>query len=111
MARVARLVILLTLPARVSETHGDAWLRDAVALLSAHRDVERAEISSLAPGSRRHARNWDRLIELHLTDGAGASGWADTGPCGEWLADLRSLRLQPVVMLADTAPAMREDRA
>jgi hypothetical protein len=101
MARVVRLVILLTLPTPFSEEQGDAWLRDSVALLSAHREVERADVSSLAPGSRRCPCNWDRMIELHLRDGAGASDWADAGLCGEWLADLRSLRLQPVVLLAD----------
>ena len=101
--RVARLLILLTMPTRLSDEQGDAWLREAVAGLSAHRDVECADVSSLAPGSRRSPRNWDRMIELHLRDGAGADEWADTGPCGEWLADLRSLRLQPVVLLADAA--------
>lgn len=106
---VARLLILLTMPAPLSGEQGDAWLHDAVALLSAARDVERADVSSLAPGSRRCPRNWDRLIELHLRDGAGAGAWADAGRCGEWLADLRSLRLQPVVLLADTATVMRDE--
>jgi hypothetical protein len=46
------------------------------------------------------------MIELHLSDAVGASGWADTGLCGEWLADLRALRLAPVVLLADTASVM-----
>ncbi len=97
------------MPTPLSEEQGDAWLREAVARLSAHRDVERADVSSLAPGSRRCPRNWDRMIELHLTDGAGAGDWADTGPCAEWLADLRSLRLQPVVLLADTATVMPDE--
>ena len=107
---VARLLILLTMPTPLSEEQGDAWLREAVARLSTHRAVERADVSSLATGSRRCPRNWDRLIELHLKDGAG--DWADTGPCAEWLADLRSLRLAPVVLLADTATVLRnEERA
>ena len=110
--RVARVVILLTMPAPLAEEQGDGWLHDAVAVLSAHRDVERADVSRLAPGSRRCPRNWDRMIELHLAAGAGASEWADAGACGEWLADLRSLRLQPVVLVADTATVTpNEERA
>ena len=104
--RVARLLILLPMPRALSAEQGDAWLRDAVAGLSADRDVERADVSCLAPGSRRSPRSWDRMIELHLRDGAGASEWADTGPCAEWLADLRSLRLAPEVLVADATSVM-----
>jgi hypothetical protein len=99
--RVARLLILLTIPAPLSAERAEAWLHDAVAGLSAHEEVERAVLSRLLPGSRRFPRNWDRLIELHLCGGINAGAWVDTGACGEWLADLRSLRLHPQLLLAD----------
>ena len=109
---MARLLILLTMPAPLSPERAEAWLHDAVADLSAHEEVERAELSTVGPGSRRFPRNWDRLIELHLCDGINAGAWAHTGACGEWLADLRSLRLQPQLLLADATTVIRhEERA
>ena len=105
--RVARLLILLPMPRTLSEEQADAWLHDAVAGLSAHAGVEHAELSIVGPGSRRSPNNWDRMIELRLTDDTDPRTWADTGPCGEWLADLRSLRLQPEVLLADATTIIR----
>lgn len=110
--RVARLLILFTMPAPLSKEQADAWLHEAVAGLSAHADVERAELSRLGSGSRRHPRKWERMLELELADGADADRWADTGLCCDWLAELRSLRLQPVVLLAETETVVRhEERA
>ena len=108
--RVARLLILLPMPAPLGAEQADTWLRDAVAGLSAHAAVERAELTIVGPGSRRSPRHWDRMIELLLTDDTDPRTWTDTGPCGEWLADLRSLRLQPDVVFADATTVIRVPR-
>lgn len=97
--RMTRLLILLELPARPAHADVDAWLAAHVRGIAALADVERARLSVLEVGSRRCARAWDRMLELQLADEVERAGWADTGLCGDWLADLRSLGLRPQVLL------------
>lgn len=79
--------------------------REEVGRLLAIEGVRCAELTRLRDASPRYGRDWDWMLELHLTAGTDAHQCVDHhGACREWLGDLRLLGMRPSVLVADGAP-------
>lgn len=111
MKGMARVLVLWTRPYHLSAEEAQTWAQEQASRFRRLDGVERAELTRLQSASARHARDWDWMLELHLTPGADGAAFMDAAPCAEWLAELRLLGLRPTVLLADGAiPAPAEPR-
>ena len=109
MRAVARVLVLWTRPYHLSAEEAESWARGQASRLLSLDVIERAELTHLQNASRHHPREWDWMLELHLTEDAERHSCADRGPCAEWLADLRQLGLRPTVLVADAGLAVHAE--
>jgi hypothetical protein len=101
MRSVARLVILWTRPYHLAAEEAETWAQQEVGRLLAVDAVGHAQLTRLRSVSLRHPRDWDWMLEIHLTPGAAADDCVNAAAFAEWLSDLRLLGMHPSVLLAD----------
>jgi hypothetical protein len=101
MPVVARLVILWTRPYHLTAEEAATWAQQEVGRLLAVDAVRCAELTRLRSASLRHSRDWDWMLEIHLSPGATAEACLDAAAFAEWLSDLRLLGMRPSVLLAE----------
>src|SRR5262245_27471571 len=102
-----RVLVAWSRPHHLSADEAERWARTEVQRLLAGAAVGAARLTRLESASPRLGCAWDWLAELEITVPAGI----DAGACADWLADLRLLGMQPVVMLAASAIDLREEQA
>jgi hypothetical protein len=103
---MARLVVLWTRPHHLSAEEADAWARLEAAHLLAVPGAAHAELTRLDTASAQHGRDWDWMLELHLSEGADAHVCAEHRVFEEWLLDLRLLGMRPTVVLVDDSTVL-----
>jgi hypothetical protein len=97
---MARLVLVWSRPYHLSDEEAERWVRAEASRLLALDAVERAELTPLCAASKRHAKPWDWMLELHLVEGADAHACAEAAALRDWLGDLRLLGMRPDIVLA-----------
>jgi hypothetical protein len=101
MAVVARVVVLWTRPYHLTAEEAATWTRREVGRVLAVDSVGHAELTLLRSVSLCHPRDFDWMLEIHLTSGATADECVNAAAFAEWLSDLRLLGMRPSVLLAD----------
>jgi len=98
---VARLLVLWSRPHHLTPLEAERWVRGEVRAVVAHDAICSARLSRLEPASPRHGADWQWLLELEIAEPV--HDYVESGPCAEWLGDLRLLGMRAqVVVVADT---------
>jgi hypothetical protein len=103
-----RLFVLWERPPTSSLREAQHWVQQEVSKLQRAAGVLQAELISLGAPSKRHAHSHDWLLILSLHHDYGGDIVDSEPPLREFIADLRSLRMRPAVVLemdADRAGA------
>lgn len=98
-----RLLVLWEHPRFCSIDDVRAWAERALAALREQDAVARIELVPLRPPSTDHMSGFDWLLEVYVCSGDTAAELVKSAPLRDFLGDLRSLRLGPVVLLVDDA--------
>jgi hypothetical protein len=106
-ARVPRLLVLWSHPPRLSAEEAERWTRAEVRALLSGGAVRSAELTRLESASPRHGSDWRWMLELEVA--GPVRDCVESGPCAEWLGDLRLLGMRPAVVVADHAIGLEGD--
>jgi hypothetical protein len=98
---VPRVLLLWTRPHHLSSEQAERWARSELHALVATDAVRSAKLSRLEQASPRHGGEWRWLLELEIA--GHVRDWVETGPCAEWLGDLRLLGMKAELVVAADA--------
>jgi hypothetical protein len=98
---VARLMLFVRRPYVLSEQEAVRWIREQAVPLARITPVDRVEITRLQTPALRGCTDSEWLIEMHCRRAEDAVRAARDDACRELVADLRMLRMQPRLVLAD----------
>jgi hypothetical protein len=102
---MARLLVLCRRPYHLPPKEAEAWLRQELEAVLQRDGLEGATLTRLENPSAQWTRSFDWLIEFRLS-GLASTAMGRGGACGELLADLRLLGMEPAVALADERVAI-----
>ncbi len=105
-ARVPRLLVLWSRPHHLGAEEAERWVRAEVRALLAGDAVRSVELTRLEGASPRHGCDWHWLLEVEVT--GSVRDCVESGPCAEWLDDLRLLGMRPAVVVATDAIGLEE---
>ena len=94
---VPRLLVLWSRPYHLAAGEAERWVRAEVRQLPAADGVMAVALRRLESASPRLGHQWDWLLELEVA--APVADRVESGPCADWLADLRLLGMRPTVLL------------
>jgi hypothetical protein len=100
-AGVPRVLLLWTRPHHLSSEEAESWARGELHALVAADAVRSAKLSRLEQASLRHGGEWRWLLELEIA--GPVRDWVESGPCAEWLGDLRLLGMKAELVVAADA--------
>jgi hypothetical protein len=106
-AGVPRLLVLWSRPHHLSDEEAERWARAELRGVATAPGIRSLQLRRLEAPSPRYAGDWRWLLELEI-DGP-ARACVESGPCGEWLADLRLLGMRAEVVVAAEAVELRGD--
>jgi hypothetical protein len=106
---VARVVIQWKRPYHLSSEEARDWACEQVARLVQSDAVDHAELTHVRGASAGHPSDCDWMLELHVSS-RDVDGLVDEPSSAEWLDDLRRLRLEPRVIIADGGIRLSPER-
>jgi hypothetical protein len=98
---VTRLVVLWERSRHLSREESQLWAWQQFAPLRASKRVRRVELTHVGPLTNRFGAWFDWMVELEVGSVADATALVDERPLAEVLLELRSLKLRPVVLVAE----------
>jgi hypothetical protein len=98
---VPRVLVLWTRPHHLSREEAERWVRREVRAVAAAEAVNSAKLSRLEQASPRHGGDWSWLLELQIA--GSVRDYVESGPCAEWLGDLRLLGMEMQLVVAEDA--------
>jgi hypothetical protein len=98
---VSRLLVLWSRPAHLTYEEAERWARAEIRALLRSDGVRAAELTRLESASERHRADRSWLLELEVA--GPVPECVESGPCADWLGDMRLLGMRPAVMLAADA--------
>jgi hypothetical protein len=101
------VLIAWSRPHHLSVEEAERWARAELRSVVAADAVRSAELRRLEPASPRYGGGWHWLLELEIA--GPARECVESGPCAEWLGDLRLLGMRAEVVVADETIDLRAD--
>jgi hypothetical protein len=95
------LLILFERLAGTSAAEAAAWIRLEAGKLLAVPGVEAIKVSRLRPPSLAVPSYWEWLVVLTLAPGGDAAFVVERSACRDFLAELRSLQLHPMMAMLE----------
>jgi hypothetical protein len=98
---VPRVLVLWTRPHHLTREEAERWVRRELRAVAAAEAVRSARLSRLEQASPSHGGDWRWLLELQIA--GSVRDYVESGPCAEWLGDLRLLGMKTQLVVAEDA--------
>ena len=98
---MVRLLVLCGHPYHLHREEAQAWLTRELEAVVRDDGLDGATLTRLGNPSAEWTRDFIWLVEFRLGQGLYAKALGRGGACGELLADMRLLGMDPLIALAD----------